>query len=128
MGGDFGRRRLADGNFAEDRPNSMNSIFRERYRMETFSSSAYRSVTSPDLLTLALQVLEKNGGGTTGLEPAAFAATGARELVLQQLGTMRGVPKYPQVAQGHSPFWVELWVGKMAAANFYPTAHAPSRR
>ena len=45
--GQIGRRDLAYGNFAEDKPNPMNSIL-ERFRMGTFSSGAYRPLTSPD--------------------------------------------------------------------------------
>jgi len=47
--GQVGRRYLADGNFAEDKPDSMNDVV-ERFRMGTFSSGAYRPLTSPDLL------------------------------------------------------------------------------
>jgi len=47
--GQIGRRYFADGYFAEDKPNSMNAVC-ERFRMGTFSSSAYRPLTSPDLL------------------------------------------------------------------------------
>ena len=45
----IGRRYFADGYFAEDKPNPMNAVC-ERFRMETFSSGAYRPLTSPDLL------------------------------------------------------------------------------
>ena len=43
------RRYFADGYFAEDKPNPMNAVG-ERFRMVTFSSGAYRPLTSPDLL------------------------------------------------------------------------------
>lgn len=46
--GQIGRRYLADGYFAEDKPDPMNSIW-ERFWMGTFSSGAYRPLTSPDL-------------------------------------------------------------------------------
>src|ERR1700733_9705237 len=46
--GQIGRRYFADGYFAEDKPNPMNAVW-ERFRMETFSSGAYRPLTSPDL-------------------------------------------------------------------------------
>src|SRR5215469_14298027 len=49
--GQIGRRHLADGNFAEDKPDPMNSIW-ERFRMGAFSSGAYRPLTSPDLLNV----------------------------------------------------------------------------
>jgi hypothetical protein len=47
----IGRRYLADGHFTEDKPDPMNSIW-ERFWMGTFSSSAYRPLTSPDLLNV----------------------------------------------------------------------------
>ena len=47
--GQIGRRYFADGYFAEDKPNSMTAVY-ERFRMGTFSSGAYRPLTSPDLL------------------------------------------------------------------------------
>ena len=47
--GQIGRRYFADVYFAEDKPNPMNAVC-ERFRMETFSSGAYRPLTSPDLL------------------------------------------------------------------------------
>jgi hypothetical protein len=47
--GQIGRRYFADGYFAEDKPNPMNAVC-ERFRMVTFSSGAYRPLTSPDLL------------------------------------------------------------------------------
>ena len=47
--GQIGRRHLADGDFAEDKPDPMNSVW-ERFRMGTFSSGVYRPLTSPDLL------------------------------------------------------------------------------
>ena len=47
--GQIGRRDLADGYFAEDKPNPMNAIC-ERFRVGPFSSGAYRPLTSPDLV------------------------------------------------------------------------------
>jgi hypothetical protein len=47
--GQIGRRHLADGYFAQDKPDPMNAVC-ERFRMGPFSSGAYRHLTSPDLL------------------------------------------------------------------------------
>ena len=47
--GQIGRRDLADGYFAEDKPGSMNAVY-ERFRMGPFLSGAYRPLTSPDFL------------------------------------------------------------------------------
>jgi hypothetical protein len=47
--GQTGRRYFADGYFAEDKADPMNAVC-ERFRMGTFSSGAYRPLTSPDLL------------------------------------------------------------------------------
>ena len=46
--GQIGRRDFADRYFAEDKPDPMNAVD-ERFRMEPFSSGAYRPLTSPDL-------------------------------------------------------------------------------
>ena len=45
----IGRRYFANGYFAEDKLDPMNAVC-ERFRMRTFSSGAYRPLTSPDLL------------------------------------------------------------------------------
>jgi hypothetical protein len=47
--GQIGRRYFAVGYFAQDKPDPMNDVC-ERFRMGTFSSGAYRPLTSPDLL------------------------------------------------------------------------------
>ncbi len=47
--GQIGRRDFADGYFAEDKPNPMSAVW-DRFRMGPFSFSAYRPLTSPDLL------------------------------------------------------------------------------
>src|SRR5437763_16898412 len=44
----IGRRDLADGYFAEDKPNPMNAVW-NRSGMGPFSFGAYRPLTSPDL-------------------------------------------------------------------------------
>ena len=44
----IGRRYLADGYFAEDKPNPMSAVW-NRFRMGPFSFGAYRPLTSPDL-------------------------------------------------------------------------------
>jgi hypothetical protein len=51
--GQIGRRNLADGYFAEDKPNPMKGV-RESFRMGPFSCGAYRPLTSPDLLEVRL--------------------------------------------------------------------------
>jgi hypothetical protein len=45
----IGRRYLADGYFAEDKPNPMSAVW-NRFRMGPFSFGAYRPLTSPGLL------------------------------------------------------------------------------
>ena len=45
----FGAGQTGRRYFAEDKPNPMNAVC-ERFRMVTFSSGAYRPLTSPDLL------------------------------------------------------------------------------
>ena len=47
--GQIGRRYFADGNFAEDKPDSMSAVG-NCFRMGPFSFGAYRPLTSPDLL------------------------------------------------------------------------------
>jgi hypothetical protein len=51
--GQIGRRHLAYGSLAEDKPDPMNSIW-ERFGMGTFSSGACRPLTSPDLLNVRI--------------------------------------------------------------------------
>jgi hypothetical protein len=46
--GQIGRRDFADGYFAEDKPNPVSAVW-NRSRMGSFSFSAYRPLTSPDL-------------------------------------------------------------------------------
>jgi hypothetical protein len=59
----------------------------ERLRMGTFSSGAYRPLTSPDLLDVRVAKCLKRMAGTTGLEPAASAVTGQRSNQLNYVPT-----------------------------------------
>src|SRR5260370_1826119 len=70
----IGRCYFADGYFAEDKPNSTSDVC-DGSRMGPFSLSAYRPLTSPDLLGVRVASLKKMAG-TTRLELATSAVTG----------------------------------------------------
>ena len=110
--GQTGRRDFADGYLAEDKPNPMNAVD-GRFRMEPFSSSAYRPLTSPnlpDVRTASASVLQKNGGDD-GTRTRGLCRDSPSRIGFTMTYKRAGTAKIPASRTSHHLLWVGLWVG-----------------